>query len=124
MTAHFHSVPGRLRVHIPQVKGSLAAARAIEAKISRVPGVSSVETRKLTGSVVIHYDPTATNSDTLLAVMGMAPHAVAAAFVCSRGGTAANGPAKLTGKIAEAVIWHLIQKAAERALPLAIAAIL
>ena len=122
MIAHLHSVPGRVRVHVPEVKGDAVRARAVEAEFSKFPGVSRVDGRELTGSVVIHYDPRATNCDLLFASMGVKPSS--AAFVRPPRATTAKIPAKVSGKIAEALIWHLIEKALERAVPLVLAAIL
>ena len=112
MAAHFHSVPGRLRVHVPAVKGDVANARAVEASLSKLNGVCRVEGRELTGSVIIHYDPRATNSGVLLNAIGIRAESMASRV-----------PAKIAGKVAEAVTWYLVEKAAERALPLLIAAI-
>ena len=122
MAAHFHSVPGRLRVHVPRVKGNIASARAVEASLSKLIGVSRVESRELTGSVVVHYDPKTTDHSVLLAAMGVAPHSVAVFKPALSAGP--RLPAKVGRKVAEAVVWHLLEAAAERAVPLLIAAIL
>jgi hypothetical protein len=123
MIAHLHSVPGRVRLHVPQIKGNAAAARAVEAEFSRLTGVSRVESREVTGSVVIHYDPKATNCDALLSKIGVSSRP-AVPFARQRQPAALGVPAKPSGKIAEAIVWHLVEKAVERAVPLALAAIL
>ena len=123
MAAHFHSVPGRLRVHVPRVKGNVASARAVEATLSKLNSVSHVEGRELTGSVVIHYDPKAITGAALLAAIGVNPQHVTA-LGKPRQAPAAQISTKIAGKIAEAALWHLIETAAQRAVPLLIAAIL
>ena len=118
MSAYFHSTPGRMRVHVPHVKRDIKMARALEANLSRLKGVRRVESRELTGSVVVHYDPTMMDNTTLLAAIGVAPAAVAALT-----GSRQTPQAGMRAKIAEGLVWYVIEKAAERALPLAIAAL-
>lgn len=124
MAAHFHSVPGRLRVHVPRVKGNVIAAREIETSISRLQGVARVESRELTGSVVVHYDPRAVDTSALLAEIGITAQPTRVLVKTSAAANTTSLPAKVTGKIARAVVWYIIEKAAERAIPLVIAAIL
>jgi copper chaperone CopZ len=42
---------------------------AVEARLRQVPGVHSVQANPLTGNVLIHFDPMATDEQTLLAVV-------------------------------------------------------
>ena len=60
-----HSVPGRVRLHLPSLSGH--PHRHIEAHLRRVPGVRSAQGNPLTGNVLIRFDPDATNERTLLA---------------------------------------------------------
>ena len=122
MAARFHSVPGRLRVRLPRVKGNAANARAVEAILSKLNGVSHVEGRELTGSVVIHYDPKAITGGALLATIGLSPQQVTV-LSHARQAPAAQISTKFAGKIAQAVLWYLIETAAQRAVPLLITAI-
>jgi hypothetical protein len=62
-----HSLPGRMRMHL--AGWPRAGQCAVEARLCQVPGVHSVQANPLTGNVLIHYDPTATNEQTLLAVV-------------------------------------------------------
>ena len=63
-----HALPGRMRVHLA---GWLREGPcAVEARLRQVPGVLSVQTNPLTGNVLIHFDPTATDKQTLLTVVG------------------------------------------------------
>ena len=105
------------------MKGNVASARAVEATLSKLHGVSHVEGRELTGSVVIHYDPKAITGAALMAAVGVTPQQVAV-LSNRRQAAAAQISTKFAGKIAEAVLWHLIETAAERAVPLLIAALL
>ena len=56
-----HHVPGRLRVRLQSVKGCEASAAATRAALVGIPGVTDVEVRILTGSVVVHYRTSATD---------------------------------------------------------------
>jgi copper chaperone CopZ len=56
MTYYLHSVPGRLRVKIPQLRHRPAMAAAISEALS-IDGIRDVKIKNLTGSVVVHYDP-------------------------------------------------------------------
>ena len=62
-----HALPGRMRVHL--ARWPRAGQWAVEARLRQVPGVHSVQANPLTGNVLIHFDPTATDEQTLLAVV-------------------------------------------------------
>jgi copper chaperone CopZ len=62
-----HSLPGRMRMHL--AGWPRAGQCAVEARLCQVPGVHSVQANPLTGNVLIHFDPTATDEQTLLAVV-------------------------------------------------------
>jgi hypothetical protein len=51
-----HHVPGRLRLKVPGAPGAVQSLAEIEAGILELPGVSGVEVRPATGSIVIEYD--------------------------------------------------------------------
>jgi Heavy metal associated domain 2 len=62
-----HALPGRMRVHL---RGwPLVGQCAVEARLRQVPGVHSVQANPLTGNVLIHFDPSATNEQTLFALV-------------------------------------------------------
>lgn len=122
MPAHFHHVPGRLRIHMPSVKGNASHAQAVENRLSRLEGVSHVEGRPLTGSVVIHYDAATVDSDALFTALNLT-------------GDARKLPAKPPGalparsngiatKAAKMVAGYALEKAVERGIPLLIGALL
>jgi copper chaperone CopZ len=62
-----HALPGRMRVHL--AGWPREGPCAVEARLRQVPGVHSVQANPLTGNVLIHFDPTATDKQTLLAVV-------------------------------------------------------
>jgi hypothetical protein len=62
-----HSLPGRMRVHL--AGWPRAGQCAVEARLCQVQGVHSAQANPLTGNVLIHFDPTATDEQTLLAVV-------------------------------------------------------
>jgi hypothetical protein len=121
--APIHSIPGRLRVHVPGIKGNSAGARRIEASLRQVKGVLSAEARELTGSIVIQYDPRSSNPSVLLHAVGISACTLPA---CAKVKPTAGErvATKVASKMAEAVIWQLAESAATRAIPLLIAAVL
>ena len=65
---HFvHTLPGRMRVHVPTWTGR--GQRAIEARLRQAPGVHSVQANPLTSNVLIGFDPAVTDAQTILAVV-------------------------------------------------------
>lgn len=66
MTYYIHSVPGRLRVKSPLVKGNQAAIRKVEELLNPIEGVISVFGNKITGSIIVVYDWKAVTSDTII----------------------------------------------------------
>jgi len=58
------AVPGRARVHVPNL--SAHDAPALETAIHRVPGVRAVEAHPLTGNVLVLYDHQVTNDGAIL----------------------------------------------------------
>lgn len=57
MSYYIHSVPGRLRVKIPQLKNNLPGCQEVQALLLGLEGVQDVEANCLTGSVLVRYDP-------------------------------------------------------------------
>ena len=51
-----HHIPGRVRVHVPKVKGNPGACKSINDMALSIPGIQRIQTSALTGSVVVHYD--------------------------------------------------------------------
>lgn len=53
---YVHMLEGRIRIRVPEVKGSPDRAREIETQIRLMDGVDAVNANPVTGSVLIHYD--------------------------------------------------------------------
>src|SRR5437588_841276 len=62
-----HTIPGRLRVHMPEWEGK--GKRGIETELRQLQGVQSVQANALTCNVLVQYDPTLTNEQTILATV-------------------------------------------------------
>jgi Cu2+-exporting ATPase len=84
-----HAVPGRLRLRYPPA-WLAREGQALAADLRRLPGVRAVETRSLTGSVVVEYDPRRTPEPDVLAVMARAPAAARRDRVRPRGRPASS----------------------------------
>ena len=65
----FHYVPGRLRLRAAELKTDPAKLEAFCAELRAVPGVRSATPRRLTGSIVIEYDPSVLPPDGLSAAL-------------------------------------------------------
>ena len=59
-----HTIPGRVRVHMPGWSGQ--GKRALAAQLRQVIGIHSVEANALTGNILVHFDSTATNEQDIL----------------------------------------------------------
>jgi cation transport ATPase len=62
-----HTVPGRVRVHVPGWSGQ--GKRRIETRLRAVQGVRSAQANALTGNILVQFDPRVTNEQTLLAMV-------------------------------------------------------
>jgi heavy-metal-associated domain-containing protein len=52
-----HSLPGRVRVKLPRLKGNASLAGEVERTLAALEGVCHVETSTTTGSVLVLYEP-------------------------------------------------------------------
>jgi hypothetical protein len=55
-TNFFHAIEGRIRVHVPELKGAGAAAREVSAKLMQCDGIVYASANPATGNVLINYD--------------------------------------------------------------------
>jgi copper chaperone CopZ len=55
-SSYSHVTPGRLRIKIPQVKGSQADAQKVERVLRHINGVKSVRANPLTGNALVLFD--------------------------------------------------------------------
>ena len=62
-----HTVPGRVRVHVPGWSGQ--GKRSLETRLREVQGVWSAQANALTGNILLQFDPTVTNEQTVLALV-------------------------------------------------------
>ncbi len=72
-----HALPGRVRVHLPGWAGQ--GRRSLERRLREAPGVRGAEANPLTGTVLIHFDPAATDERTLLTLARPLPAELTAA---------------------------------------------
>jgi hypothetical protein len=56
MSYYIHSVPGRLRVKTPTIKGNQERGLDVECLVNGCFGVTKTAANPLTGSIVVHYD--------------------------------------------------------------------
>ncbi len=56
MSYYIHSIPGRLRVKTPLVKGNQEKAKDVEGLLNCCQGVEKTKANPLTGSIVVNYD--------------------------------------------------------------------
>ena len=57
ISSYSHATPGRLRIKVPQVRGSQEIARKVERILNNLDGVSSITANPLTGNVLVLFDP-------------------------------------------------------------------
>jgi hypothetical protein len=68
-SAYIHALEGRLRIKIPQVKGSAEKALEVERYLRHLTGVESVSANPVTGSVLILYNPRLTDQESLISAL-------------------------------------------------------
>jgi len=66
---YIHSLPGRLRVEVPHIKGSSRELKRLEGSLRSVTGVADVEGSTLTGRMLVKYDRSHLNEDQVLNLM-------------------------------------------------------
>lgn len=74
MSYYLHTVPGRLRIRTPSIKGDPAKARELEGIAARIPGVFSAAANPLTGSIVVTYDEEGVSSGGIIEVFNRKGH--------------------------------------------------
>ena len=55
-SSYVHTLTGRLRIKVPEVKGAPSKAREVERHLAQVHGVDEVSANPVTGSVLILYN--------------------------------------------------------------------
>jgi copper chaperone CopZ len=56
MSYYIHSIPGRLRVKTPWIKGNQEKSLELECLLNGCAGVTKTMANPLTGSIVVNYD--------------------------------------------------------------------
>ena len=66
MGYYIHSIPGRLRVKTPLVKGNQEKAKDVEGLLNCCQGVDKVSAYPITGSIVVNYDSKAVSARSII----------------------------------------------------------
>src|ERR671911_536455 len=64
-----HAIAGRMRIKLDREELTAELADDLRAALARAPGVSNVEARSRTGSVIISYDPARIDADELASII-------------------------------------------------------
>jgi copper chaperone CopZ len=68
-TEYCHILDGRIRIKVPEVKGSHAKAGEMESELAKLNGVAHVTANPLTGNVLVLFDSQVINHYHVVAVM-------------------------------------------------------
>lgn len=68
MRHYFHTVPGRLRIKSPFLKGKSKSAE-IERLLKAVQGIRSLDINTVTGSVLVNYNPKMIASEKIMNIL-------------------------------------------------------
>jgi len=69
MSYYIHSIPGRLRVKTPWLKGMPERGSDLECLLKSCKGVTKTSTNPLTGSLVVHYDHKTVGEQSLIKIL-------------------------------------------------------
>ncbi len=68
-TEYMHALEGRIRVKVPEIKGSPAKAGELERQVQWQSGIHSIKANPTTGNVLIYYDSQKTQQEKILKTM-------------------------------------------------------
>jgi len=68
-TEYCHIIDGRIRIKVPEVKGSHAMAGEVEGELAKLNGVAHVKANPLTGNVLVLFDSQVINHYHVIAVL-------------------------------------------------------
>lgn len=105
MSQHVHHVPGRLRIRFPGLKRNARELQLAVAALESLPGVRSLESNPVTGSVLLYYDPAITSAPAILAELNIDPE---------QAPVEPTTASRMQRKAVEAVLWYAMEKAVER----------
>jgi hypothetical protein len=114
MPNRVHHVPGRLRVRVAELKNCAPKAAALESELAAISGITRVECRIVTGSVIVYYDPRSTDLTSVHKLLGC-PGTDPQAFAIE---------ARASSKVGRVVLLFALEKAIECAVPALLASIL
>jgi hypothetical protein len=113
MSEYIHHIAGRLRMTLPRIRKQPARAQEIQAVISRIAGVASIEANIISGSLLIRYDTNLVDAGTIMASMKelglLSSHAAARPI---RRTDVSRRPA--SSPVADKVLHMIVEKLIER----------
>ena len=65
-TEYMHALEGRIRVKVPEIKGSPAKAGELEKQVQWHSGIHSIKANPTTGNVLIYYDSQKTEQEKII----------------------------------------------------------
>jgi cation transport ATPase len=68
-TEYMHALEGRIRIKVPEIKGSPIKAGELERQVQWQSGIHSIKANPTTGNVLIHYDSQKTEQNEILKTM-------------------------------------------------------
>lgn len=71
MRHYFHTVPGRLRIRSPFIKGK-NSMQDVEGLLMTIHGINSFDINTLTGSILVNYNPEVVTSKKIISILGKA----------------------------------------------------
>jgi len=124
--SYVHGIAGRLRVRVSNAKGNAEIGDALTRMLSRTPGVQSVRSCTITGSVVIQYDCARIDEKRLLSALQIARPSttISKSVVCTCGAAAATRPAPITAKVGSWLLGKIAELVLEHSLTLLVGALL
>jgi copper chaperone CopZ len=69
VSSYVHALEGRLRIKIPEVKGTPLRAREVENHLQLLTGMNEVSANPITGNVLILYDPRLLREDQIISTL-------------------------------------------------------
>jgi copper chaperone CopZ len=66
---YVHVLNGRLRIKVPEVKGSTRVANVVTEAVSALPGIADVTANHLTGNVLVLYNSAVCSPDQIVACL-------------------------------------------------------
>ena len=123
----YHLVPGRLRLKIASLKGSETRARLAEARVRDLDGVREVCANKLTGSLIVRFDPAIASVASIFEALiecdliGSVPLPAVQTFPSA---SASTQPALAGATVADALVSKAVEALLERCALALIAAVI